>query len=95
MIRGQRGKLEIYSNSYQDVCEEGIWNIEGQMEVDKEKEQTTVEEYAKCCGNLYSVAQFVHYKQRRIEEEWIIEAKNKLCKRVNKEEIREGSEIRG
>ena len=66
MIRGQKDKLEFYSIFYQDVCGEGIWNIEGQIEVDNEEERSIVEEYAGYCGNLYSVAQFLHCKQQTI-----------------------------
>lgn len=31
----------------------------------------------------------------RIEEEWIIEAKNELARRINKREIREDNELQG
>ena len=52
-------------------------------------------EYAGYCSHLCSVVQFVHCEQRGIEEDWIVEAKNKLSRRIGEEEIRESSELQG
>lgn len=59
------------------------------MKVDNEEIWKTFDEHARYCRNLHSIAQFMYCNNKRI-----VEAENKLARRVNEGKIRETSELK-
>ena len=61
------------------------------MEVDNQTIHSTFQEYFWYCSNLQNIVFFCIVNNQGIEE-WIVQIKNKLARRINKGEIENHSE---